>query len=157
MHVTNYYLLLCEVLLRADSLLCCILSIYDDVIKMHTITLIVIACIIYLRSIRLQIVLLSESAFHNNVSSRGLHTICSLCICASVPLMSPLSRRLLHSPCRNSIKHASVDVEWAYTCGVDPREPLCMELSCQGLVDADCTKLGGTIVYETVDTKQPCS
>ena len=30
-----------------------------------------------------------------------------------------------------------------------------MELGCQGLVDTNCTELGGTIVYQTADTKQP--
>ena len=78
--------------------------------------------------------------------------------CTRIHLLShSTDRHAVNTPCGNSIKHASVDEVWADTCGVDSGEPLCMELCRQGLVGADCTKLGGTVVHQTIDTKQPCS
>ena len=78
--------------------------------------------------------------------------------CTRIHLLShSTDRHAVNTPCGNSIKHASVDEVWADTCGVDSREPLCVELCRQGLVGADCTKLGGTVVHQTIDTKQPCS
>lgn len=76
-------------------------------------------------------------------------------LCAHVHVSLMPRPNLWSSPCCNSIKHASIDIKRADTSCVDPRQSLCVELGCQGLVDANRTKLGGTIVHQTADTKQP--